>query len=51
MEHCRVERFEVFGRPDAEVTAEVRAALGEQCEVTFAPRAAGFVRFVTARRE
>ncbi|MFJ8647118.1 hypothetical protein ACIRNI_13465 [Streptomyces sp. NPDC093546] len=45
MEHCRVERFEVFGEPDAEVVAGVRAGVGEECEVTFAPRIAGFVRF------
>jgi len=48
MEHCRVERFEVFGEPDAEVAAGVRSALGEQCELTFSPRIAGFVRFATA---
>lgn len=47
MEHCRVERFEVFGEPDADVVAGVRAALGEQCVVTFAPRIAGFVRFAS----
>ncbi len=45
MEHRRVERFEVFGEPDAEVEAGVRSALGEQCAVTFSPRIAGFVRF------
>ncbi|GAA3394733.1 hypothetical protein [Streptomyces roseoviridis] len=44
MEHCRVERFEVFGHPDADVTEGIRAALGEQCELTFSPRVAGFVR-------
>ncbi|GAA2406425.1 hypothetical protein GCM10010420_37940 [Streptomyces glaucosporus] len=44
MEHCRVERFEVFGEPDADVTAGVRSALGEQCPLTFHPRIAGFVR-------
>ncbi|MEE1941825.1 hypothetical protein V1L54_20865 [Streptomyces sp. TRM 70361] len=37
MEHCRVERFEVFGEPDAGVVAGVRAALGEQCPLTLAP--------------
>nr|WP_240449139.1 hypothetical protein [Streptomyces harenosi] len=45
MKHCRVERFEVFGEPDADVTEGVRSALGEQCELTFSPRIAGFVRF------
>ncbi|PJE99258.1 hypothetical protein CUT44_05715 [Streptomyces carminius] len=50
MEHCRVERFEVFGEPDDEVAAGVRAALGGQCPLTFAPRAAGFVRFAATAR-
>ncbi|CAL9328947.1 hypothetical protein [Streptomyces sp. enrichment culture] len=49
MAHCRVERFEVFGEPDADVVAGVRAALGEQCPVTFSPRVAGFVRLAGAR--
>ncbi|MER7518973.1 hypothetical protein [Streptomyces sp. NPDC126499] len=48
MEHCRVERFEVFGEPDAEVTEGIRSALGEQCELTFSPRVAGFVRLQAA---
>jgi hypothetical protein len=48
MRHCRVERFEVFGEPDAEVTAGVRSALGDQCPLTFSPRIAGFVRFAAA---
>lgn len=50
MRHCRVERFEVFGEPDADVAAGVRAALGEQCALTFSPRIAGFVRFATGLR-
>ncbi|MDK0520042.1 hypothetical protein [Streptomyces sp. ML-6] len=50
MKHCRVERFEVFGEPDADVAAGVRSALGEQCELTFSPRIAGFVRFGTGLR-
>ncbi|MEU9863607.1 hypothetical protein AB0D99_22305 [Streptomyces sp. NPDC047971] len=45
MKHCRVERFEVFGEPDADVAAGVRSALGEQGAPTFHPRIAGFVRF------
>ncbi|MBT2441813.1 hypothetical protein J7E93_17185 [Streptomyces sp. ISL-36] len=48
MEHCRVERFEVFGEPDAEVVAGVHSGLGEQCELTFSPRIAGFVRLAMA---
>jgi hypothetical protein len=50
MKHCRVERFEVFGAPDADVVAGVRSALGGQCAVTFSPRIAGFVRFAGGRR-
>ncbi|CAM5291872.1 hypothetical protein [Streptomyces griseomycini] len=50
MEHCRVERFEVFGEPDADVAAGVRSALSEQCELTFNPRVAGFVRLATGLR-
>ncbi|WP_406861566.1 hypothetical protein ABZO31_14340 [Streptomyces sp. HUAS MG47] len=45
MEHCQVEHFEVFGEPDADVTAGIRSALGDQSNLTFAPRLAGFVRF------
>ncbi|MET9394901.1 hypothetical protein ABZY20_31585 [Streptomyces sp. NPDC006624] len=45
MEHCRVEHFEVFGEPDAEVAAGLRAALGEHTQLVFAPRLAGFTRF------
>ncbi|MEU0086230.1 hypothetical protein [Streptomyces sp. NPDC006274] len=48
MQHCRVERFEAFGEPDAEVTAGVRAALGDQCPLTFSPSIAGFIRFAAA---
>ncbi|MEU2180707.1 hypothetical protein [Streptomyces thermolilacinus] len=48
MAHCRVERFEVFGEPTADVVAGVRAGLGEQCPVTFSPRIAGFVRLAGA---
>ncbi|MEV5816103.1 hypothetical protein [Streptomyces mutabilis] len=50
MKHCQVERFEVFGAPDADVVAGVRSALGEQCALTFNPRIAGFVRFATGHR-
>ncbi|PZT69563.1 hypothetical protein DN402_23870 [Streptomyces sp. SW4] len=45
MRHCEVERFEVFGEPDAEVAEGVRAALGERTELTFSPCVAGFLRF------
>lgn len=45
MKHCQVERFEVFGTPDADVMAGVRSALSERCTLTFSPRIAGFVRF------
>ncbi|CAL9278862.1 hypothetical protein [Streptomyces sp. SudanB25_2051] len=48
MAHCRVERFEVFGRPDADVVAGLREALGEQCPLTFPERVAGFTRLPAA---
>ncbi|CAM2761864.1 hypothetical protein ACH4LN_19370 [Streptomyces albus] len=48
MEHCRVEGFEVFGEPDADVTARMRAMLGDRCPLTFCPRIAGFGRFAAA---
>ncbi|MFF9559717.1 hypothetical protein ACF1DY_28350 [Streptomyces albus] len=48
MEHCRVERFEVFGEPDADVTVRMRAMLGDRCPLRFCPRIAGFVRFAAA---
>lgn len=47
MEHCRVERFEVFGEPDAEVAESLRSGIGRECPVTFHPRVTGFVRFAT----
>ncbi|MEV5922410.1 hypothetical protein [Streptomyces sp. NRRL S-1314] len=50
MKHCQVERFEVFGAPDADVAAGVRSALSEECTLTFSPRIAGFVRFATGLR-
>jgi len=51
MKHCRVERFEVFGEPDADVADGLRSALGELCPPTFAPRIAGFVRFAAGAQE
>lgn len=44
MEHCRVERFEVYGEPDDGVLASVRQGIGEG-ELALAPRTAGFGRF------
>ncbi|WP_228974213.1 hypothetical protein [Streptomyces sp. DH12] len=44
MEHCRVERFEVYGTPDPDVAEGVRAGVGDTCELTFTPRATGFLR-------
>ncbi|MHC0433597.1 hypothetical protein ACX6XY_26030 [Streptomyces sp. O3] len=44
MDHCRVERFEVFGEPDADVVAGVRKALGDQVSPSFSPRFTGFLR-------
>ncbi|MGR6919164.1 hypothetical protein ACU635_33370 [[Actinomadura] parvosata] len=48
MKHCRVEHFEVFGEPDAEVAAGLRSSLDEQAPLTFSPRIAGFLRFGAA---
>ncbi|WP_148589896.1 hypothetical protein [Streptomyces sp. WAC01526] len=45
MEHCRVEHFEVFGEPDADVRAGLRTGLGEQAPLSFSHRVAGFIRF------
>ncbi|MFE7415758.1 hypothetical protein [Rhodococcus sp. NPDC057529] len=44
MEHCEVEGFEVFGEPDADVTAGIRSALGDGAALTFLPRIAGYLR-------
>jgi len=41
MEHCIVERFEVFGQPDERVAAGLAAS---DIEVTFVPRLTGFLR-------
>lgn len=50
MRHCRVEHFEVFGEPDADVAAGVRAAVGDRSALTFSPRIAGFIRFAAEPR-
>lgn len=50
MEHCRVEHFEVFGEPDADVAAGLRSALGEHGALRFSPRIAGFDRFTASPR-
>lgn len=50
MDHCRVEHFEVFGEPDADVAAGLRSALGEHGALGFTPRVAGFDRFAAAPR-
>ncbi|MDI3405802.1 hypothetical protein [Streptomyces cavernicola] len=45
MEHCRVDRFEVFGEPDADVREGLRSGLGDQAPPTYSRRVAGFLRF------
>ncbi|HEX2317039.1 MAG TPA: hypothetical protein VHJ17_25050 [Thermomonospora sp.] len=50
MKHCRVEHFEVFGEPDAEVAAGLRSSLGAQIPLTFSSRVAGFLRLGSAPR-
>ncbi|WP_017574625.1 hypothetical protein [Nocardiopsis kunsanensis] len=43
MEHCSVERLDVYGRPDAGVAASL-AAFGRDLPVSIHPRIAGFTR-------
>ncbi|WP_436772672.1 hypothetical protein [Yinghuangia sp. YIM S09857] len=50
MEHCRVESFEVYGRPDDDVTEGIRRGVGDGV-VTFAPQVAGFLRFGAAPKD
>ncbi|MGW0521151.1 hypothetical protein [Crossiella sp. NPDC003009] len=47
MAHCRVDRFEIYGEPEPDVLAGVRAGIGGG-ELSLAPRVAGFLRFGTA---
>jgi hypothetical protein len=47
MEHCVVERFEVYGSPDAQVLAGLR---GSGMDVAFLPRLVGFLRGGTGGR-
>ncbi|GHF35616.1 hypothetical protein [Streptomyces fumanus] len=49
MKHCRVERFEVFGEPDADVAAGVRKSLDDEVSPSFAARFTGFTRFDALR--
>ncbi|MFF6877460.1 hypothetical protein ACFY9S_19390 [Streptomyces sp. NPDC012474] len=49
MKHCRVERFEVFGRPDADVRAGVRGSLDDEVSPSFAVRFTGFMRLDALR--
>ncbi|CAL9464883.1 hypothetical protein SUDANB95_02699 [Actinosynnema sp. ALI-1.44] len=47
MEHCSVERFEVFGRPGERVLAGLRTPSGESFATTITPRLTGFTRMAT----
>ncbi|MFJ4819623.1 hypothetical protein [Streptomyces sp. NPDC088801] len=49
MKHCRVERFEVFGRPDADVRAGVRGSLDDEVSPSIAVRFTGFMRLDALR--
>jgi quinol monooxygenase YgiN len=44
MEHCTVQRFEVFGEPDADILAALHTPDGASFPVTVSPRLAGFNR-------
>ncbi|GHD17714.1 hypothetical protein GCM10007147_07160 [Nocardiopsis kunsanensis] len=43
MEHCSVERLDVYGRPDAGVTASLEA-FGRDLPISIHPRISGFTR-------
>ncbi|WP_020666502.1 hypothetical protein [Amycolatopsis nigrescens] len=47
MEHCTVERFEIYGRPSAAVREGFPAAGGEEFPFTITPRFTGFTRFLS----
>ncbi|GHC81530.1 hypothetical protein GCM10007079_21600 [Nocardiopsis terrae] len=44
MDHCSVERLDVYGQPDAQVRSALEA-FGRDLPVTVHPRLAGFTRF------
>ena len=48
MEHCTVERFEVFGRPGERILEGLRAPGGASFPVTITPRLTGFTRVAGA---
>ncbi|MFH0245073.1 hypothetical protein ACGRHY_22240 [Streptomyces sp. HK10] len=43
-EHCAVQRFEVFGEPDHDIVAALRAPGGDSLPFTVSPRLSGFNR-------
>ncbi|ANZ40669.1 hypothetical protein BBK82_36400 [Lentzea guizhouensis] len=49
MEHCSVERFEVFGQPGERVRAGLRTPGGESFATTITPRLTGFTRVAASR--
>ncbi|MFE6410085.1 hypothetical protein ACFVOR_24490 [Streptomyces sp. NPDC057837] len=44
MEHCTVQRFEVFGEPDDDIVAALQTPDGAPFPFTITPRLAGFTR-------
>lgn len=46
MEHCTVQRFDVYGQPDEAVLAGIRSMDSEAIPLTINPRFVGFARFV-----
>lgn len=49
MEHCTVERFEVFGEPGEQVREGLRTPNGERFPTTTTPRLTGFTRMAVSR--
>ncbi|MFD1833328.1 hypothetical protein ACFSJS_27355 [Streptomyces desertarenae] len=50
MEHCTVQHFEVFGEPDHDIVAALKAPGGASFPFTVSPRLAGFNRLGTPGR-
>lgn len=51
MEHATVERLDVYGQPDEEITDSIRAFSENGVAVTVTPRLAGFARFRPEKEE
>lgn len=49
MEHCTVERLQVFGEPGEQVRTGLRTPNGERFPTTITPRLTGFTRMAMSR--